>query len=164
MRRPHILVAGIGNIFLGDDAFGIEVVRQLSSRPLPEGVRVEDFGIRSFDLAYALMDNYDAAILVDATAQGGDPGTVYTIEVESGDDSGQPGPVEMDAHTMNPMRVLEMVRALGGKPGRVLVVGCEPATLGNEFEGAQGLSAPVAAAVNVAAGVVESLVVALATA
>ena len=158
MRTPRILVAGIGNIFLGDDAFGIEVVRRLQTRAWPEGVHIEDFGIRSFDLAYALMDGYDAAILVDAAARGGHPGTVYTIEVDASDGAGEPAPRDMDAHTMNPVRVLEMVRALGGNPRRVLVVGCEPATLGDQFEGAQGLSAPVEAAVDVAARVVESLV------
>ena len=74
-----ILVAGIGNIFFGDDAFGCEVATQLARRPLPEGVRVTDFGIRSYDLAYAIMDDYDAVILVDATAQGAEPGTIYLI-------------------------------------------------------------------------------------
>ena len=75
-----ILVAGIGNIFFGDDAFGCEVARQLAQRPLPKGVCVTDFGIRSYDLAYAIMDGYDAIILVDATPQGAEPGTVYLIE------------------------------------------------------------------------------------
>ncbi|MEO5717173.1 MAG: hydrogenase maturation protease, partial [Chthoniobacterales bacterium] len=78
MRK--ILVAGIGNIFFGDDAFGCEVASQLARRPLPEGVRVTDFGIKSYDLAYAIMDDYDAVILVDATSQGAEPGTLYLIE------------------------------------------------------------------------------------
>jgi hydrogenase maturation protease len=78
--KGKLLVAGIGNIFLGDDAFGVEVVKRLAQRPLPEGVRVVDFGIRSYDLAYALMDDWDLAILVDALPRGGEAGTVYTVE------------------------------------------------------------------------------------
>ncbi len=80
--KERILIAGIGNIFLGDDAFGVEVVRRLSrsARKLPDEVRIVDFGIRGFDLAYALMEGYEVAILVDATPRGGVPGTLYTIE------------------------------------------------------------------------------------
>jgi len=156
MTTPRILVAGIGNIFLGDDAFGVEVAWRMSRRAMPENVRVADFGIRGMDLAYALLDGYDAAILVDAAARGGDPGTLYVIEPENPE--GGPVPALVEAHGMNPMRVLDMVRALGGRPKRVLVVGCEPATLGDEIEGAMGLSAPVEAAVGGAIAMVESLV------
>jgi hydrogenase maturation protease len=162
MTTPRILVAGIGNIFLGDDAFGVEVVWRMARRALPENVRVTDFGIRGMDLAYALLDGYDAAILVDAAARGGDPGTLYVIEPEAEPNSEDAGsgtePALMDAHGMNPMRVLDMARALGGRPKRVLVVGCEPATLGDEIEGAMGLSDPVEAAVSGAIAMVESLV------
>jgi hydrogenase maturation protease len=161
MNGARILVAGIGNIFLGDDAFGVEVARRMSQRALPDGVRVVDFGIRGFDLAYTLMD-YDVAILVDTTAQGGEPGTVYVVEIDSGGDEepdgAEAGPVQIETHGMNPMRVLETVRALGGQPKRILMVGCEPATFGDQEEGAFGLSAPVEAAVDVAIGVIESLV------
>jgi hydrogenase maturation protease len=162
MTTPRILVAGIGNIFLGDDAFGVEVAWRMSRRIVPENVRVADFGIRGMDLAYALLDGYDAAILVDAAARGGDPGTLYVIEPEadskSEDAEGGAGSALMEAHGMNPMRVLDTVRALGGCPKRVLVVGCEPATLGDEIEGTMGLSAPVEAAVGGAIEMVESLV------
>ena len=160
MTTPRILVAGIGNIFLGDDAFGVEVAWRMSRRAMPENVRVADFGIRGMDLAYALLDGYDAAILVDAAARGGDPGTLYVIEPEpeSEDAEGDPDAALVEAHGMNPMRVLDMARALGGRPKRVLVVGCEPATLGDEIEGAMGLSAPVEAAVGGAIAMVESLV------
>jgi hydrogenase maturation protease len=167
MTTPRILVAGIGNIFLGDDAFGVEVAWRMSRRALPDHVRVADFGIRGMDLAYALLDGYDAAILVDAVARGGDPGTLYVIEPESpdlpdlphlDDSEDRPVPALVDAHGMNPMRVLDMARAMEGRPTRVLVVGCEPATLGDEIEGAMGLSAPVEAAVAGAIAMVESLV------
>jgi len=159
MSEPRILVAGIGNIFLGDDAFGVEVVRRLSRRVLPDYVRVVDYGIRGLDLAYALLDGYDLAILVDAAGRGEDPGTLYVLEPEIRDaDVNASQPVLMEAHGMNPMRVLDMVRAMGGRPQRVLVVGCEPATLGDEFEGTMGLSAPVEAAVDGAIAMVESLI------
>src|ERR1700734_1751902 len=85
MTPPRILIAGIGNIFLGDDAFGSEVARRLAARPMPDGVKVVDFGIRGFDLTYALLDGSDATILVDATPRGGPPGTLYVIEPDPGE-------------------------------------------------------------------------------
>jgi hydrogenase maturation protease len=158
MSAPRILVAGIGNIFLGDDAFGVEVAQRLAWRDLPDYVRVVDYGIRGLDLAYALLDDYDLAILVDATGRGGDPGTLYVIEPELGAaDAGRPQPL-VEAHGMHPMRVLDLVAAMGGRPKRVLIVGCEPETLGDEFEGAMGLSAPVQTAVAGAIALVESLI------
>lgn len=159
MSAPRILIAGIGNIFLGDDAFGVEVAQRLTGHAFPKSVRVIDFGIRGLDLVYALLDDYDATILVDATPQGGDPGTIYTIEIESGDESiEETHAVHLETHSMDPMRVLESVRALGGRPGRILLVGCEPASLGDQEEGVFGLSAPVEAAVDIAIGVVDRLV------
>ena len=151
-----ILVAGIGNIFFGDDAFGCEVVSQLMRRPLPEGVRVTDFGIRSYDLAYAMMDGYDATILVDATAQGAEPGTIYLIEpdIKKLDDLPEEA---VNAHSMNPVRVLQLVRSLGGESGWLRVVGCEPAVLESE-EGAMGLSEKVQAAVAPAIEMIEALI------
>jgi hydrogenase maturation protease len=157
MSAPRILVAGIGNIFLGDDAFGVEVVQRMLRRGVPESVRAVDYGIRGYDLAYALMDGYDAAILVDATSRGGDPGTVYVIEPEW-PKADAAAPVDMGGHGMDPVRVLGLVQSLGGSPRKVLVVGCEPATLGDEFEGGMGLSAPVEAAVNGAIQIIEKLV------
>ncbi len=156
MAQQRILVAGIGNIFLGDDAFGVEVAQRLAQRPLPAGVRVVDFGIRSFDLAYALLDDPDAAILVDATPRGGAPGTLYLIEPDLGapEDSSAPLP---DAHSLNPVAVLQLVRHLGGRPRRLLVVGCEPAALESE-DGRIGLSEPVQAAIDEAVRLIESLV------
>jgi hydrogenase maturation protease len=152
----RILVAGIGNIFFGDDAFGCEVASQLRRKPLPEGVRVIDFGIRSYDLAYAIMDGYDATILVDATPQGSAPGTIYLIEPDLKKLDELPDEA-VNAHSMNPVRVLQLVRSLGGKPGWLRVVGCEPAVLEAE-EGEMGLSEKVQAAVAPAIEMIETLI------
>jgi hydrogenase maturation protease len=150
--KPPLLVAGIGNIFFGDDAFGCEVARELMRRPQPEGVRIDDFGIRSYDLAYALMDGADA-IFIDTVPRGGEPGTLYLIELDSADldDGGMP-----DAHSMNPVRVLQMVRSQGGQTGRLYLVGVQPSVLESE-DGEMGLSEPVRAAVPAAIAMVESL-------
>ena len=158
MQKPSILVAGIGNIFLGDDAFGVEVVRRMAGLKLPESVRVSDFGIRGFDLAYALQDGYETTILVDACPRGQAPGTLYVIEPDLKvlDDPEAPQ-ATVEAHAMNPMSVLRMARAMNIEVKNVLLVGCEPETLGGE-EGQMGLSAPVEAAVDEAVKLVESLV------
>ena len=153
----RVLVAGIGNIFLGDDAFGGEVVQRLQRRPLPKGVRVEDFGIRSYDLVYALMEDWDLAILVDALPRGEAPGTVYTLEPEVLTEAGSS--MMVDAHSMNPVSVLQMLDAMGAQKGRLLVVGCEPATVEPDPEGNIGLSAPVKAAVEGAVSVIEDLII-----
>lgn len=151
-----VLVAGVGNIFLGDDAFGVEVVQRLAKMPWPENVHVIDFGIRSYDLAYALIEDWELAILVDALPQGQEPGTVYTFEPElpPADETG----AVLDAHSMNPVSVLQLVSALGGKFGRILVVGCEPASVETDDEGRIGLSEPVQAAVGEAIRIVQELV------
>src|SRR5580700_7118006 len=157
-QKPAILVAGIGNIFLGDDAFGVEVVRRLAGVQLPESVRVTDFGIRGFDLAYALQDGYETTILVDACPQGKAAGTLYVIELDlkALDDPDAPQTV-VEAHAMNPMNVLRMARAMNIKVKNVLLLGCEPETLGGE-EGQMGLSASIEAAVEAAVELVESLI------
>lgn len=149
-----ILIAGVGNIFLGDDGFGVEVARRMARRALPELVRVSDFGIRGFDLAYALTEDYVAVILVDATRRGETPGTLYALEI---DPEGQaPGTVE--THGMDPANVLRLVSALGGRARRVLLVGCEPSDIDSDPDGVTGLSAPVEAAVDGAIEMVLSLV------
>ena len=153
-----ILVAGIGNIFLGDDGFGVEVVQRLARRPVPEGVRVGDYGIRGFDLAYALADDPDCTILVDACPRGDAPGTVYLVEPSlDALDQEETEPVLFDAHTMNPLSVLRLARSMGAPLRQVLLVGCEPATLGPD-EGQLGLSPVVEAAVDQAVALIESLV------
>jgi hydrogenase maturation protease len=159
MKRPEILVAGIGNIFLGDDGFGCEVARRLCERNLPEDVRVVDFGIRGFDLAYALMDGYDVTIIVDATPRGGEAGTVYRIEPDLSEvgDEIEAGQMIVETHGMNPMKVLAMVKMMGGGFKRILVVGCEPETFGPE-EGQLGLSEKVKAGVEEAVRLIEELI------
>jgi hydrogenase maturation protease len=155
MTSPRILIACIGNIFLGDDGFGTEVARRLAGRELPPGVILKDFGIRGLDLTYALLDPWDLVILVDACPRGGDPGTLYLVEP----DPVEPGiPAQMETHAMNPMNVLRMVTSMGGAPGRILIVGCEPAEIGSDEEGKLGLSEPVAAAVDEAVRMIEALV------
>jgi hydrogenase maturation protease len=156
--KRRILIAGIGNIFLGDDAFGVEVARRLSGRELPQNVRVADFGIRGYDLAYALLDGYDPTILVDACPRGGPPGTLYVVEPEVSDLEGpQDQQCAVEAHSMNPLHVLRLAKSMGGPLKPVLLVGCEPGTLGPE-EGKMGLSEAVQAVVDEAVELVESLI------
>jgi hydrogenase maturation protease len=162
MSKPRVLVAGIGNIFLGDDAFGSEVARLLLQRRMPEEVRVVDFGIRGMDLAYALLEGYESVVLLDAAPRGEKPGTLYIIEPDPGGletmFSKAPPGAEIEPHNMDPMKVLHLAWALGAPIHRVLLVGCEPATTGNEDESPAGLSKPVEAAVKEAVGMVETLV------
>ena len=158
MDRPSILIAGVGNIFLGDDAFGVEVVQRLARRPLPEQVRVVDFGIRGLDLTYALLDGYDTVVLVDATPRGGPPGTLYVLEPDAGGPAGDgTGPL-IEMHNLDPVKVLRLAETMGGRVGRLLVVGCEPKA-NSDFEEMQGgMSAPVRAAVDEAVRLIEALV------
>ena len=149
VRPQSILIAGIGNIFLGDDAFGVEVAQRLAGRAWPKGVRAADFGIRGYDLAFALLDGVDLTIFVDAVPRGGRPGTLYLIEPDT-EVKGE----TMDAHSMNPMAVLQLVKTMGGEFRRLLVLGCEP----ESCEEGMGLSEAVAAAVEPAAAMIEELV------
>ena len=154
MKR--ILIAGIGNIFFGDDAFGCEVAKELAKKKLPEGVRVADFGIRSYDLAYAIMDDYDATILIDASPRGSAPGTVYLIEPDLKMLDENPDEV-VNAHGMNPVRVLQMVRSLGGNTARTIRCRLRARRSRNE-EGHIGLSEPVQRAVAPAIEMIEKLI------
>ncbi len=152
--QHRTLVAGLGNIFLSDDGFGVEVVRRLAAKTFPDWVRVADFGIRGVHLAYELLDHpYETTILVDATPRGAKPGTIYLIEPEP-DDSDPAASATPDAHGMNPAAVLALLKTLGGTPGRILIVGCEPASL----EEGIGLSAPVAAAVQEAITLIKEII------
>lgn len=157
-KTPTILIAGIGNIFLGDDAFGVEVVRRLGGREFPDGVRVTDFGIRGFDLTYALIDGADVIILVDACPRGGAAGDLYVVEPDLASlDAGEAPQAAVDAHSMNPMNVIRAAKAMGGPLRKILLLGCEPETFGPE-EGHMGLSEPVASAVERAIPLLESVV------
>ena len=160
MTAHRILIAGIGNIFLGDDAFGVEVARRLLERELPEDVRVADFGIRGLDLAYALLDGYEAVVMVDAAPRGGRPGTLYLIEPDTSQllDVGDASLVE--GHSLNPEKVLRLAAAMGGCSGRLLLVGCEPtrADDADESWGGFALSDPVRVAVDQAVGLIETLI------
>lgn len=155
----RILVAGLGNVFLGDDAFGVEVARYLLEHPPPGNVRIVDFGIRGIDLVYALLDGYDLVILVDAVSRGGQPGTIYLIEPEVPTDSacGQTTSVMLDPHDMAPAKVLRLVSSLGGRVGRLLLVGCEPAPMDEAADGGGSLSEPVRNAVDRAIGLIRQL-------
>jgi hydrogenase maturation protease len=153
--RTRVLVAGIGNVFLADDGFGVEVATLLTREELPAGVEVRDFGIRGLALAYELQEGWDAVVLVDAVPRGGEPGTLYVIEPDIED--GQM--TAMDAHGMDPVKVLGLARSLGSLPPRILVVGCEPEVqmTGEEEDIVMELSAPVRAATVEAVGLVRSV-------
>lgn len=160
---PRILIACVGNIFLGDDAFGVEVARKLAGRSLPPSVRVIDFGIRGLDLTYALLDGYDVAILVDAAPRGEPAGTLSIIEPDPIDVSSLPaadvsaGDLLIETHGMHPAKVLRLVAAMGGKLKHILVVACEP-TPYPEVDMQMELSPPVEAAVGEAVLLLEDLV------
>jgi hydrogenase maturation protease len=148
MKR--VLVAGVGNIFLGDDGFGVEVANRLIKCELPDWAAVGDYGISGMHLAYDLADGVQTAILIDAVPRGEQPGTVYVIEPEWRSVQSS----FFDGHGMQPDVVLGMLDSLGGQVSKVLVVGCEPASTDYGI----GLSAPVAAAVEVAVQLVLKLV------
>lgn len=160
---PRTLVAGIGNVFLSDDAFGVEVARLLSGRTVPEGVRVGDYGIRGIHLAYDLLEGYDALVLVDAVPMGEPAGTLAVIEPEPRPSaSSQSGPsggdlAAVDAHTMSPDVVLATLARLGGSIDRIVIVGCQP----GELREGMGLSPEVEATVTAAADLCLEVVAAL---
>jgi len=154
MKR--ILVAGIGNIFEGDDGFGCEVARHLKHRPLPEEVTVTDFGIRGYDLVYALTDNFDAVIMLDAAPRGSVPGTLYLIE-PAVDGLKEFESTTIDGHTMNPVSVIQMARSIGGLCPKLYLVGCEPDPRARDQDEIT-LSPKVRDAVPDAVAMVESLV------
>jgi hydrogenase maturation protease len=152
----RVLVACVGNIFKGDDAFGVEVAARLTGRPTPDGVRVVDYGIRSVHLVYELLDGYDALVLVDTVGQQDGPaGTLYVIEPDlparrrADDDTVLPE-VMLDPHDLAPAGAMALVPTLGGHVDRIVVVGCQPETLDDGI----GLSDAVAAVVDTAADLV----------
>ena len=146
----RILVAGVGNVFLRDDAFGVEVARLLAERPQPAGVQVRDYGIRGVHLVYELLDGYDLFVLVDAAPHGQEPGTVSVLEVDVPGTEGQP---VIDAHSLTPDAIFGLLSSLGGHPGRSLLVACEPA----DIDAGMGLTEPVRAALPHAVKAVEEI-------
>ena len=150
----RFLIAGIGNIFFGDDAFGCEVAAELLKRSWPADVKIVDFGIRAYDLAYAIMDGYDAIVLVDAAPRGEKPGTVYLLELDP-EKAGTGADEIPDAHALTPVRVLQLIRSLGENAKNLYLVGCEPARLDGEV---LGLSEDVRNAVPVAVKMVERVI------
>lgn len=151
MSEPgsRVLVAGVGNLFLGDDGFGPEVARRLLAEPPRPGVKVLDIGIRGLHLAYELLDGYDLLVLVDTVARGDAPGTLTVMEV----DPASPGEGLPDAHDMDPAHMLAVLADMGGSVRRMLVLGCEAGDVGERI----GLSPAVARAVEDALGVVAEL-------
>lgn len=158
MSKPRILIAGIGNIFLGDDGFGVEVAQRLANRTLPELVRVVDFGIRGFDLTYALLDGYETVIWVDASPRGGKPGDLYVIEPDVGQVQNTAAGPPIEAHRMDPLNVLRFLGMMGGRIGRLLLVACEPTALDEWDDIHPGLSRAVEQAVEPAISLIEDLV------
>jgi len=150
-RPGRTLVAGVGNVFLRDDAFGVEVVKPLAQRPRPDGVEIADFGIRGVHLVYELLNGCDLFVLVDAAQRGYEPGTVTVLEVDPADVV--PSAPVMDAHDLTPDAIFAMLTSMGGHPGRSLVVACEPADL----SAGMGLSDRVQAALPHAVSAVEEI-------
>ena len=158
--KGRVLIACVGNIFLGDDGFGVEVARQLAGAELPDGVTLVDYGTGGMHLAYDMADGYDTTILVDAAPRDGEPGTITVIEVDPVEHPNPAaalgalqGSMLFDGHGMQPDVVFGILEMLGGKAGRIFVVGCEPASVEYGME----LSEPVAAAVGEAARIVLEL-------
>ncbi|WP_094287519.1 hydrogenase maturation protease [Mycobacterium lehmannii] len=156
IATSRILVAGIGNIFLGDDGFGPEVIRQLPPRLASERVQLVDYGIRGLHLAYDLLDECDALVLVDAIPSEISPGTVHVFEADHDSLTSTSG---LDAHAMDPAAVFATLDALGGTPPHTVVIGCE---VGSVEEGI-GLSDAVTAAVPHAVRAVQDVVAELLT-
>ncbi|MEO6577610.1 MAG: hydrogenase maturation protease [Candidatus Limnocylindria bacterium] len=147
----RVLVAGIGNIFLGDDGFGVAVAQRLAREELPDHVKVMDIGIRGVHLAYELLEDYEVAIFVDAMPLDADPGTVKLVEPEPE----PPNPdVPPDAHRMDPQAVFDYLSTLGGTSARVLLVGCQPSTISEGI----GLSPQVEAAIEESVALIKELV------
>lgn len=155
---PRILIAGIGNVFFGDDGFGVEVARRLALRPLPAGVRVVDFGIRVMDLACALLDPYEAVLIVDAV-RGDQPGRSRVILLDDPpSEAGSPPHATGELHSLNPAEIVQLARTLGRRIGPIVLVGCESRQSAAAQRPGVPMSQPVQAAVAEVAGLVERLV------
>ena len=162
MNQPRILVAGIGNVFKGDDGFGVEVARALSKptdrdhRALPDDVEFIEFGIRGVDLAFAITSGYEIVILIDAMARGGEPGSVCVIQPRAADLRGSA--TAMQGHNLDPLSVLQWASGMVDALPEVYVVGCEPSEIPDEEDLVEGLTPPVRAAVGKAVELIHKLV------
>ena len=154
-NAQQILVAGIGNIFFGDDGFGVEVARTLVAGPLPPAVKVVDYGIRGLDLAYALLDPWKAIIFGDAIVRGGQPGALYMLEPCLTDDRHGSPP---DAHALDPVQVIRCARSMGEVRSPIYIVACEPVDFGEELEGRLGPSPEITAAIPEAVRMIHDLI------
>ncbi len=148
--NDRILVAGIGNIFLGDDGFGPEVMRHVVGQSLGAGVRAVDYGIRGMHLAYDLLEEWHALVLVDALPNRGAPGALHVFEADHETLSPTAG---LEAHSVDPSAVFATLNALGGAAPQTIVVGCEV----ESTEDGMGLSEPVGAAVPAAVSVINDV-------
>ena len=157
LSASSVLVACVGNILLGDDGFGVAVARRLERRAWPAGVDIREFGIRGIDFLYALLDGYAAAILVDAVPRGGRAGSLYVLAPEP-PSTGDACPLALDAHRLDPARVLGFVHAMGGRLAHFRVVGCEPGCIAADDEPTMGLSDAVEAAIEPAVELVATLI------
>lgn len=156
--NPRILVAGIGNIFHGDDAFGVRVAQLLLKHGTPEHVRVLDIGIRAIDLAFALLDRYDLVILIDAVQRGGTPGTLYTIQIGSEDiPEINSQSLIVNSHSLDPVRVLSLAKSMGARLDNIVLIACEPEILDCTDTGQIGLSQVVEAAISPAIDTIRAL-------
>jgi hydrogenase maturation protease len=153
----RVLVAGVGNIFMGDDAFGVEVVRELLRRPRPPHVTVRDFGTRGLELAHTLVDGFDALLLVDTVQRGHVPGTLTVLDPDFLPREQPTQDLLGAGHGVDPCRVFGLVRALGGTVPRTRLLGCEPLAFGSDDEPMLELSPPVRQAVARALPLVEQL-------
>ncbi len=162
MNQQHILVAGIGNVFKGDDGFGVEVARALSKPTgrapweFSDDVAIIDFGIRGIDLAFAITSGYEIVILIDAMRRGGEPGSVCVIQPEAADLRGSA--VAIQGHNLDPLSVLRWASGMVDAMPKVYVVGCEPAEIPHEQDLAEGLSPPVQTAVAQAVELIQNLI------
>jgi hydrogenase maturation protease len=153
MGKARVLIAGVGNVLQGDDGFGVEVVRRLQSGPLPDGVKVEDYGVQSRHLAYALLESYDTVVLVDSVARGTSPGTLCILEP----DASQLGDDDLpDSHGLNAAAVLRIARELGVGVDCIRIVGCEPGALDDRIGLSPAVELAAGEAVHVVLDIIES--------
>ena len=147
MTSGRVLVAGFGNLLLGDDGFGVAVVRKLAAEPIPAGVETLEVGTGGMELVYGLMGGFDRLIVVDAVRRGHAPGTLYVFRPSDADLASAPGE-PIDPHFAEPTRAMKMAKSLGYLPADVTVVGCEPGPCDLDLT----LSPPVSTAVEQALG------------